>query len=172
MKLKPQDVMLALKLSLSNGADGYVPLSNSLGISVSEIHAGVKRLTDARLLVPGTKRIRRQLLRELLLHGVAYVFPAHLGAVVRGMPTAWAAPPFGGKIVGGAQLPPVWPDPEGEVQGEALEPLYKSAPAAARRDPALYDLLALVDAFRIGRARERSIAAEGITERLSYHAAA
>jgi hypothetical protein len=35
-----------------------------------------------------------------------------------------------------------------------LEPLYKSVPHAALRDPALYQLLALVDAIRDGRASE------------------
>ena len=43
---------------------------------------------------------------------------------------------------------------------------------AARRDPALYDLLALVDALRIGRARERSVAEKEITHRLNAHVAA
>ena len=172
MSIKPQDIVLALKLSLEGEDNGYVPLARSLGMSVSEVHAGVRRLTEARLLVPGTKRVRRQPLRDLLLHGLAYVFPAHLGSVVRGMPTAWAAPAFGGMIASGEQLPPVWPDPEGTVQGEAVEPLYRSVPGAARRDPALYDLLALVDAIRVGRARERSIAADAIMGRLSSHAAA
>jgi hypothetical protein len=172
MLLKPQDIVLALKL-LAEGVDnGYVPLAKSLGMSASETHAGVRRLTEARLLIPGTKRVRRQPLRELLIHGLAYVFPAHLGSVVRGMPTAWAAPVFGGKVVSGEQLPPVWPDPEGTTRGEAVEPLYRSVPGAARRDLALYDLLALVDAIRVGRARERSIAADVIAVRLSAHAAA
>jgi hypothetical protein len=40
-------------------------------------------------------------------------------------------------------------------------------PGAARRDPALYDLLALVDALRIGRARERSLAEKEITKRMA-----
>lgn len=172
MHLKPQDIVLALKLADGSEPGGYVPLAKSLGMSPSEVHAGVRRLTAARLLMPGSKRVRRQPLRELLLHGLTYIFPAHLGPVVRGMPTAWAAPAFAGRVVGGEQLPPVWADPDGTTQGEAVEPLYRSVPEAARRDPALYDLLALVDAIRIGRARERAIAADAITQRLSAHVAA
>jgi hypothetical protein len=88
------------------------------------------------------------------------------------MPTAWAAPVLSGKISASEQMPPVWPDPDGKVQGTAVQPLYPSVPHAARRDPALYDLLALVDALRIGRARERSLAEKEITHRLNIHVAA
>ena len=53
-----------------------------------------------------------------------------------------------------------------------MEPLYPIVPSAARRDAGLYDLLALVDALRIGRARERAFAEKEITRRLNAHAAA
>ena len=88
------------------------------------------------------------------------------------MPTAWAAPVLSGKISASEQIPPVWPDPEGSVQGASVQPLYVSVPGAARRDPALYDLLALVDAVRIGRARERNLAEKEISHRLDAHVAA
>jgi hypothetical protein len=65
------------------------------------------------------------------------------------MPTAWAAPVLSGKISESDQMVSVWPDPDGKVQGAAVHPLYRSVPQAAQRDPALYDLLALVDARRI-----------------------
>jgi len=85
--------------------------------------------------------------------------------VTRGMPTAHAAPPLSEEIMGD-DLPPVWPDPEGTVRGETLEPLYRTVPMAARNDPQLYELLALVDAIRIGRARERNLAEKHLKERL------
>lgn len=65
--------------------------------------------------------------------------------------------------------PPIWPDPEGEVRGIGFSPLAKSAPQAARLDPALYELLALVDAIRAGRARERDIAARELSKRLEAY---
>jgi hypothetical protein len=77
-----------------------------------------------------------------------------------------------GKFSASEQIPPVWPDPDGRVQGAAVQPLYASVPGAARRDPALYDLLALVDALRIGRARERNLAEKEIAQRLNVHAPA
>jgi len=48
---------------------------------------------------------------------------------------------------------PVWPWPDGDTRGIALEPLDKTAPIAALRDPVLYEFLVLVDAIRDGRAR-------------------
>jgi hypothetical protein len=54
--------------------------------------------------------------------------------------------------------PPVWPDARGTVKGQRIEPLFKSVCAAVAQDPRLYALLALVDAIRIGQARERGIA--------------
>ena len=50
-----------------------------------------------------------------------------------------------------------------------LGPLYRTVPAAALRDPILYELLALVDALRDGRARERQLAAQELIARLRHH---
>ena len=55
------------------------------------------------------------------------------------------------------------------MQGVAVEPLYSSVPGAAQRDPELYYLLALVDALRMGRARERAFAEKELAERLNPH---
>jgi DNA-binding Lrp family transcriptional regulator len=172
MFTKPQDVVVALRFSM--GADGlsYAELGTELGMSASEVHAAVRRLQDARLLEPDSRRVRVEALRNFLVHGVPYSFPAKPGSLTRGLPTSWAAPAFGGRIDASGQLPPVWPDPDGSVQGPAIQPLYPSVPGAARRLPELYDLLALVDALRTGRARERAMAETEIGERLERHAAA
>ena len=172
MVTKPQDIVVALKLSLEGARSSYANLGQELGMSASEVHAAVRRLGEANLVDPETKGIRREALRNFLVHGVPYAFPARPREVTRGMPTAWAAPVLSGKISASEQIPPVWPDPVGQVRGAAVQPLYGSVPGAARRDPALYDLLALVDALRIGRARERSLAEEEITRRLNAHVAA
>lgn len=172
MLTKPQDVVVALRLSLGADSLSYADLSNDLGMSASEVHAAVRRLIEARLVEPATKRVRVEALRNFLVHGVPYAFPASPKQLTRGMPTAWAAPVLADKISAAGQIPPVWPDPDGVVQGAAVKPLYPSAPGAARRTPALHDLLALVDALRIGRARERALAETLIGERLGQHAAA
>jgi hypothetical protein len=172
MFTKPQDILVALKLCLDGAGLIYADLGKDLGMSASEVHAAVRRLGEARLVDPETREIRREILRNYLVHGVPYSFPANPKEVTRGIPTAWAAPALAGKFGASEQLPPVWPDPDGQIQGVSVEPLYLSAPGAARRDPALYDLLALVDALRIGRARERSLAEKELELRLSAHVAA
>ena len=42
-----------------------------------------------------------------------------------------------------------------------------SVPRAVKTDPELYDLLCLVDALRIGRARERALAEQELSQRLA-----
>ena len=173
MFTKPQDIVVALKIALGAGAASYAQMGRDLGMSASEVHAAVRRLIEARLLDPETKRVRLEPFQNFLVHGVPYAFPAVPKAVTRGLPTAWAAPAMADKTSSVSdQLPPVWPDPEGKVQGVAVKPLYPSVPGAARRDPGLYDLLAWVDALRIGRARERALAEKELGKRLKSHASA
>lgn len=166
--LKPQDLVVLLKLAL-NREDrwSYTSLASSLGMSPSEVHAAVRRAIHAGLMSAEHLRPNRAALEELLVHGVKYVFAAERGAVTRGIPTAHAAPALAGEFVADEELPPVWPDPEGTVRGETLEPLYPSVPHAVRSDERLYAGLALVDALRIGRARERKLAAQRLHELLA-----
>jgi len=53
------------------------------------------------------------------------------------------------------------------VRGEEFEPLYPSVPQAAARDSRLYELLALMDAVRDGRARKHNLAAKELESRLA-----
>ena len=50
--------------------------------------------------------------------------------------------------------------PMARCRGEGLQALHPCVPGAALRDAALYELLALFDALRAGRARERGMAAQ------------
>ncbi len=161
MNLKPQDVLVLLKLVvLGNKPWTFSDLSNVLEMSSSEVHAAVGRALVARLAIKTGDSIRPNArnLEEFLLHGIQYVFVPDRGGLGRGMPTAYAAPPLNSRFVMDKEPPPVWPDPKGKVRGESFSPIYKSAPRAAQKDPKLYELLALVDALRGGRAREREVA--------------
>ena len=134
-------------------------------MSASEVHAAVRRLAEAGLIDAVPRSPRRGPLLEYLVHGVRYAFPAKRGTLTRGIPTSYAAAPLSEEFAS-EDLPPVWPDPEGKVRGYALEPLYSSVPQAAKNDPQLYQLLALVDAIRDGRARERQRAVEELKKQL------
>jgi hypothetical protein len=57
--------------------------------------------------------------------------------------------------------------PQGPVAGYEITPLYPSAPKAAKLDARLYELLALIDALRTGKARERKLAQDMICQRLT-----
>lgn len=82
-----------------------------------------------------------------------YAFPAEIGPPTRGVPTSYAAPPLSRAIADAGGLPPVWPCPDGKVRGYSFVPLHKNVPEAALADERPYELLALVDAIRNGRAR-------------------
>jgi hypothetical protein len=170
MILKPQDVVVLLKLvSLGQAPWNFQRLAVELSISQSEVHAGVRRAVAARLMTDARSTSGRPLraaLLEFLIHGVKYAYPPERGELTRGIATGYAAPPLNKTIVGGSDPPPVWPYAEGTVRGYAFTPLYPSVPQAALRDPKLYELLALVDAIRDGRARERDLAAKELELRL------
>ena len=173
MLLKPQDVLVMLKLvALGDRSWSYVSLSVELGMSPSQVHSAVKRSLAAALAVHKNEKIAPNIrnLEEFLVHGLKYVFVPDRGEMSRGMPTSYSAPPLGDLFISSREPPPVWPDPEGEVRGMAFSPLYKSAPKAARSDPALYELLVLVDAIRGGRARERDLASQELKVRLQSFA--
>jgi hypothetical protein len=169
MSLKPQDIMVALKLCTYSGRRPPISVvANALVLSPSEVHGAIKRLQQSRLVhgaeMHGKPNISA--LQEFLLHGLKYAFPAEHGQVTRGIPTSYAAKPLKTEIASGDELPPVWPYRDGNTRGVALGPLYKTAPAAALRDPLLYEYLSLVDAIRDGRIRERKIAERELIKRL------
>lgn len=170
MNLKPQDILFLLKLVVwGRNPWTFNKIAVDLGMSPSEVHAAAKRAVSARLALRDEETIWPNIrnLEEFLLHGIQYVFVPDRGGLTRGIPTAFAASPLAAHIDAGNEPPPVWPDPVGEVRGEAFSPLYKSVPHAARNDPGLYALLVLVDAIRGGRARERDIARKELKERLA-----
>ncbi|MGA1619798.1 MAG: winged helix-turn-helix domain-containing protein [Pirellulales bacterium] len=162
--LHPQDVVVALKLTLHPGLT-IQKLADSLGLSLSAVHRSVGRAKAAGLLRADRRPVRHAI-REFVLHGLRYAFPAVRGGMTPGMPTAYATLPLSEQIHAGVDPIPVWPDSSGEARGESLEPLYPSVPAAARADAELYQLLALIDVVRSGRARERKLAEEHLTRLL------
>ena len=163
MDLKPQDLLVLLKVAAHPPQRWtYAALGDALGLSASEAHACVKRAVASGLAVAPSRvewsPVLPNLL-EFLLHGVRYVWPAAAGPVKRGVPTAFGAEPLASRLMAAPGEAPVWAHPEGKAKGPTLPPLYRTAPQAALADPSLYRLLALLDALRTGRARERSLAA-------------
>ena len=160
--LKPQDIVVIMKLCgyAPNARPPYGTIAAELKMSASEIHSAVQRLKNSRLLHGSEMNEKPNLsaLEEFLIHGIKYAFPAERGGLTRGMPTSYAAEPLCRLIKAGSEPVPVWADPQGTTRGIALAPLYKTVPEAAKLDSLLYERLALIDAIRDGRARERNLA--------------
>ena len=169
MILKPQDVVVTLKLlAYRSTRPTFSQIAADLAISQSEVHGAVKRAQASHLLHGPDifDRPNVSSLEEFLIHGVKYAFPAERGGPSRGMPTSYAAPPLNALIALSDEPIPVWPHSEGTKRGTAFTPLYKTVPIAAIRDSTLYELLALVDAIRDGRARERQLAEQELIKML------
>jgi hypothetical protein len=98
-------------------------------------------------------------LAEFALHGAKYAFSADKTPSTIGVPTSHSAPAFAGVFAPGSE-DYVWPHPNGTMRGIGIEPLHPSVPFAAMQDAKLYEMLALFDALRVGRARERGMALE------------
>lgn len=104
-------------------------------------------------------RVNTRNLAEFAVHGAKYAFPAERLPVALGVPTSHSAPAFAGVFAPGSDAW-VWPHAHGTVRGQGLTPLHPSVPYAAMQDEKLYEMLALFDALRVGRARERGMAME------------
>ena len=165
MVSKSIDIYVLLKLSLLEEFSSYVGLGNKLMMSSSEVHASVQRSIAAGLIHPESRLPLHKPFQEYLFHGVQYAFPAVQGPLTRGVPTAYAAPPLN-NLIEYSDLPPVWLSGQGDMKGVRIEPLHKSAQYMREKDPDFYEVLALVDALRMGRRREHNLATEELKRRL------
>jgi DNA-binding transcriptional MocR family regulator len=163
--MSPHDIVILLKIvSCGDRLWFQKPLAEALGISQSEISKSLNRSKYAGLLAPNGKTVMRMALLEFLQYGLRYVFPIKPGAVVRGVPTSHSAKPLSDVIQSSEAY--VWPYGKGTVRGHGIVPLYPSVPEAALKDEKLHELLALADALRVGRARERELAVKELKKRL------
>ena len=166
--VRPLDVLVAAKFAVSPQVEiDYGDLAASLGISKGSAHGAVRRLVDARLL-SHSLRVARRHVAEMLAFGVRYFIPADLGPEAGGMATSFGVPPLL-EAFGERDDAPVWPSARGDRRGPSVVPIYETVPFAASQDPELHGLLALVDAVRVGRAREVGLARAEIARRFEVN---
>ena len=164
--MRPQDIVVLLKIISMNDNDWRnIDLANSLRISPSEVSEALNRCRIAKLIDSKKRTIHLNSLKEFLVYGLKYVFPVEPGAMVKGIPTAHSAYPINEHIVAGRDAY-VWPYAQGIMRGQAIEPLYRTLPAAIQDDLLFYHLLVIVDTLRVGRAREIKIAVQELEKRL------
>ena len=140
-------------------------LAIELSISFSEISESLNRSMIAGLISMDKKNLNVASLLEFLQFGVRYVYPQKPGPLSRGIKTAHSAAPLCDIIASGEAL--VWPYGAGDTRGQTIEPLHPRIPEACLRDNKFYELMALVDAIRVGRARERNMAVELLKGRVA-----
>lgn len=162
--LKPVDIVVGLQLMLIPGAT-FKNLAASIGLSTGEAFNSVRRLGESKLLQPTERRPVQEILVRFLIAGVPYSFPPVFGPTVRGIPTALSGPLLRDRVE--SSEPMVWAHPDGDVRGRELVPLYRGASELPAKNSALYGLLTLVDALRVGQSRERQLAEEVLRERLT-----
>ena len=165
--MRPQDIVILLKIIVKGGLHWYKKdLARKLYLSQSEVSESLHRSYLAKLIDYHKTRVNRQNLIEFIQHGLPYVFPAEVGTMVKGIPTAHSHPSIKKEIP--SELNYVWQDLEGTTRGLAIEPLYENQVKAAKEDDELYRLLALIDVLRVGKVREKRIAIQELESQIVH----
>jgi hypothetical protein len=155
--MRPQDIVILLKIVvLGNKEWQFQDLSRSLYISSAEVSESLNRSSFSGLIDTNRKKVARIAFTEFLKYGLPYVFPQTPGPLSRGMATSHGHPLLKKHIVSSSSY--VWPDFEGMDYGQAIEPLYPNQVKAAKEDEKLYEALAMLDAIRVGKVREKKFA--------------
>ena len=163
--LNGNDALLLIRLAAKNDPWTFRSLGQELAMDPAALHRSVARLRESKLL-DEDRLVNRSNLEEFLIHALRFLVPAQLGPEARGVPTAWGAKPLRDHVAAGSGPSPVWPDPNGRSRGPSVDPISEHASRIARDDPKLGEWLSLVDALRVGRARERNLAADELGRRI------
>lgn len=163
--MRPHDIVILLKIIAKGKEHWYMKdLANELYISHSEVSESLNRSVTAGLIANNKKRVFLSAIQEFIFFGIKYVYPQKPGAMVRGMLTAHSAMPLAKNIQSNQNF--VWPYSEGNQKGVAVEPLHPNVPKACLKDAKLYELLALLDAIRLGNVREQKMAIAELKHRI------
>ena len=163
--MRPQDIVIILKIAAKQNKNWFMKdLSHELGISASEVSESINRSIIAGLIFPDKKRLMKTAIIDFLQYGLPYVYPQRPGALLRGVATAHSASPLNKIIV--SEEAYVWPYGKGNLRGQSIEPLHPNVPEACLKDENFYELMALCDVLRVGRAREKNMAIDELKNRL------
>lgn len=163
--MRPHDIVILLKIVAKGKEQWFMKdIAHELYISQSEVSESLNRSVKAGLIANDKKRILFSAVQEFIFFGIKYVYPQKPGTMLRGVATAHSAMPLAKTIQSNQKF--VWPYSEGNERGFAVEPLHPNVPKACLNDDKLYELLALLDAIRLGNVREKKIAMDEIKKRL------
>lgn len=164
--IKPLDIVLLVSMVglKPDARTTFLQIAAELGSTTSTMNRSVNRLLTSGLLVkhrtgslsPSDYSVNRRGLYEILVYAIRYLMPTTVGAPARGMTTAHSGPDL--KPLIHAEIPYVWPYVDGTDFGPGIEPLDPSVPRVAASHPLFYRIMALTEACRVGRVRERKLA--------------
>jgi len=146
-------------------------LGSSLGISKTEVGASLRRCMDNNLLIlrnisnknnisliESDWIINKKALFEIIKYAVPYLYPPQQLGFDYGILTGFSAPVLSKELTSAGSSSIIWPSEYGTAYGQALEPIYKTVAFASKNDNFVYNCFALIDAYRLGKAREKDIA--------------
>jgi len=164
--MRPHDIVVLMKIAAKGDEPWYMKdLSIELGISASEISESLNRSSIAGLISVDKKHLMKHSLMDFLEFGLRYVYPQSPGGKVRGIVTSHSAPPLSHRMMSDENY--VWPYAKGNSRGASIEPLHPKVPQACLIDPVFHEFMALCDALRVGRSRERDLASSELKKRLN-----
>jgi DNA-binding MarR family transcriptional regulator len=168
--VSPSDIyVLSGALADAGKAPTLRELARKLQVDHTLVHRVLKRAAAAGLYNADSHQVNRANFEELMSHAARFIAPAPMGELTRGVPAAWAAEPICQLLrQSGEDPPPVWPDADGPVRGQALEPLHAAAVKASEQSRELASLLAIIDSLRAGDLRVREVAAAELHRVLSH----
>ncbi len=163
--MRPHDIAILLKIACKGEQAWFMKdLAYELGISASEISESINRSVIAGLISNDKRSLNKLSLLDFLRYGLRHVYPQRPGSLVRGIPTAHSAPPLNEVILSEEHF--VWQSANGNMRGQAIEPLHSNTPEACQKDEKYYEVMALLDAIRVGKAREQKLAFDMLTQRI------
>lgn len=151
--IKDQDIIILLMLCLADKTILQKDIADRAKISRAATSIAINRLVDINLLAADRQQVMKRNFMDFLIYGMPYVFPAKLGAVTKGIATHISAEPL--KKFFSATQNFVWPYASGKIVGQSIKPIYHSVPDIIGAEVQLYEALTLIDALRIGQAREK-----------------
>lgn len=168
--MRPLDIVILLKIATYPYNERqnirHMDLAQSLLISQGEVAESLHRSDFAGIYSKSSKEIFVYSFLDFLFFGMKYVFPVKPGRLAAGIPTSHSAYPLNEKIWSDKDIY-IWECIEGTTIGQVIEPFYKKQPTAAFNDKALYELLILCDALRVGAPREIKLAKELLTQKIN-----
>jgi hypothetical protein len=171
--IRASDVYVLGGLLAREGEWSYRSLADQLHVPHAVVQRALSRAQGSRLYVAERREVPAPHFEEFAIHALHFVAPTQLGALVPGVPAAWAAEPMVEAIRSAdEEPPPVWPYAQGQVRGQAIEPLHPAAPEAVEGWPELGQILALLDSQRAGDARIRKVASDLLSRMLRDRARA